>query len=412
MVNYTALLIPVLLLLVALEWYLSKLKKKKYFNFNDSVNNFALGITEMASSIFYAIVLYYVLDWVFKNLSIYQFEYTWYSWVLAMIALDFMWYWYHRAGHEINLLWAAHITHHQSEEFNLTVGFRLSLFQAIYRTFFWSFLPFIGFPPKMVIVVYSVQGLYQYFLHTRMIGKLGFLEHILVTPSSHRVHHGRNQQYLDKNYGGLLIIWDKIFGTFEPEEEPVDFGITTGFPHPNPYKALFHYWQDLYQQFKAINNWQDKITLLFSHPGWTPDHKTQKKIVPISKPNPTLPGKLRIYVLAHLITPVAGIIILLTIKDLLPLSTVFLGGLYVAIMAMNAGLIATQKTYLFIFEKARIFLGIVTYGVFFWNESILLDWYWLIILLFLISYVWLLWIERTVYKDKKPSWLYRMRNLF
>jgi sterol desaturase/sphingolipid hydroxylase (fatty acid hydroxylase superfamily) len=142
------------------------------------------------------------------------------------IATDFVWYWYHRLAHTINIFWCVHVVHHQSEDFNYTVSARITVLQAFVRTGFWSVLPLAGFSAEMITSILLVHEVYPFFVHTQLIGKMGILEHIIVTPSHHRVHHACNDEYLDKNYGDVLIIWDKLFGTFVEEKAPPVYGLT------------------------------------------------------------------------------------------------------------------------------------------------------------------------------------------
>jgi len=135
--------------------------------------------------------------------------------MLLLLATDLVWYWYHRLGHEINILWGAHIVHHHSEDFNYTVSARITTLQSIVRNVFWSILPFAGFQPGMVIVILVIHGTYSFFTHTQVIGKLGWAEYIFITPTHHGVHHASNPKYLNKNYGDIFVFWDKLFGTFQ-----------------------------------------------------------------------------------------------------------------------------------------------------------------------------------------------------
>src|SRR4029079_5250392 len=160
-------------------------------------------------------------------------------WIMLFILTDLIWYWYHRLAHEINILWTVHVVHHQSEEFNYTASSRITVLQALVRTGFWCILPLVGFPASMITSLLLIHGCYPFFVHTRLIGKLGILEYIFVTPSHHRVHHASNEKYLDKNYGDVFIIWDKLFGTFQKEEDGVaiQFGLT------HPLKSYSFLWQ-------------------------------------------------------------------------------------------------------------------------------------------------------------------------
>ena len=224
--NFLALAIPLFVGLMVLEFFVAKKKGKKIFNFTNSIANINVGIAERLLDTLVTGLFFFVYDYLNRHYGIFDIQSSILMWVALFICTDFTWYWYHRLAHEINLFWAAHIVHHQSEDFNYTVSARITVFQAFVRTGFWAILPVIGFPAEMIISVLLVHGLYPFFIHTRLIGKLGILEYIFVTPSHHRVHHASNEEYLDKNYGDVLIIWDKLFGTFKKEESEIVYGLT------------------------------------------------------------------------------------------------------------------------------------------------------------------------------------------
>lgn len=162
------------------------------------------------------------------------------TFLLAFVLTDFMYYWHHRISHEIQFFWAFHVVHHSARHFNLTASYRLNWFGGLVSVFFYLPLIMLGLPPAFVASSMALNLFYQFFLHTEAVGRLGALEGILNTPSAHRVHHGSNEIYLDKNYGGVLMIWDRIFGTYEPEGEKAVYGITTGFVSYNPFMLVLH----------------------------------------------------------------------------------------------------------------------------------------------------------------------------
>jgi sterol desaturase/sphingolipid hydroxylase (fatty acid hydroxylase superfamily) len=191
-----------------------------------------------------------------------------------IIAEDFMFYWLHRVDHFCRLFWAVHVTHHSSEEFNFTVGFRSSVFQPLYRFIYFIPLSLIGFKGIDIMFAYSATQIFGILVHTQTVRKLGFLEYILVTPSHHRVHHGSNARYLDKNMGMFLIIWDKMFGTFQAEEEsdPVKYGLTTKLDSYNPLTMVFHEWHQIFKDLKEKKApLRAKLMYIFGPPGWSHD---------------------------------------------------------------------------------------------------------------------------------------------
>ena len=182
---------------------------------------------------------------------------AWWGWVLLLFAEDFCYYWFHRFSHRTRFGWAAHVNHHSSQHYNLSTALRQSWTTPFYGFVFWIPLAFIGFHPLAIVVAHSVNLIYQFWIHTETIDRLGPLEWVLNTPSHHRVHHGTNPQYIDKNYGGIFIIWDRLFGSFEPEGERVTYGLTKNITSFNPIVIAFHAWRDLLRDmWQAPGTWQ------------------------------------------------------------------------------------------------------------------------------------------------------------
>jgi alkylglycerol monooxygenase len=220
---------PIFLSGVFLEWlYADIFCKYGLFRLNDTFNSMAHGLCSQFMDRFLKVIgvgVPYV--WIFKNFGIHRFAMdNWWSWPLVFLGVDLGYYWFHRFSHEINTWWLGHATHHSSEEYNLSTALRQSGFSG---AFSWSCYLWLApfFPPEVFFIHSQLNTMYQFFIHTELVGNMGFLEIFLNTPSHHRVHHGRNPKYLDKNYGGILIIWDRIFGTFEPEIEQPVYGLVT-----------------------------------------------------------------------------------------------------------------------------------------------------------------------------------------
>jgi len=190
--------------------------------------------------------------------------------LILFFAYDLCYYWAHRMSHEINLFWAGHVVHHQSEEYNLSVALRQSWFQSIFTAPFYLPLALLGFDTYLLIWVGAINLTYQFWIHTELIDKMGWLEWFMNTPSHHRVHHGRNPKYIDKNHAGVFIIWDRMFGTFQPEEERPTYGITTPLNSWNPVWANFSHFQTIYQQIKQTPSLGNQLRVLFNKPGWRP----------------------------------------------------------------------------------------------------------------------------------------------
>lgn len=270
-VDYIALAVPVFFILIGIELAYAFYKKLQYFRFNDSIANLSQGIGSQIAGLFMKTILFFGYKYIFENWRLFDLPDHIWIWIILFIGVDFCYYWFHRMSHEINALWAAHIVHHQSEEYNLTVALRQSWFQSWFSWVFYLPLAWIGFDPLMFVTLSAFNTLYQFWIHTRTIKSLGFLEHILNTPSHHRVHHGSNPKYIDKNHAGTLIIWDKMFGTFQKEEEEVYYGITTPLASWNPVWANVHYWATLLETAKKADGLADKIKVFVKPPGWHPE---------------------------------------------------------------------------------------------------------------------------------------------
>ena len=188
-------------------------------------------------------------------------------WVIAFLLCDFVLYIYHTLGHKTRLLWAAHVAHHSSLHYNLSVGFRINFFHLFYRFIFWAPLCLVGITPEMILFLESLTAIWNFLIHTEKIKKLGFLDLVFNTPSNHRVHHASNPQYIDKNLGGILIIYDRLFGTYAKETIPPVYGITHNIYSHNPKDVLLHEYKNVFSEVSKINGLKNKINFLFSKPG-------------------------------------------------------------------------------------------------------------------------------------------------
>lgn len=264
--NLYALAVPLFLFFMALEYGIARRRGKPYFSFAHSVANLNVGIAERLLDVFITGSLYYYYDFLYRHFAIWEFKPGLLWWILLLLCTDFMWYWYHRLGHEVNLFWSVHVVHHQSPDFNYTASVRITVFQAIARTGFWSVLPILGFPAHMITSILLLHGIYPFFTHTRLIGKLGFLEYILVTPSHHRVHHASNPMYLDKNYGDMFIFWDKLFGTFQEETEEPVYGLVHPLYSHSFLWQHFHFLFEMFYTAKRAQGFRNKMRVVFGPP--------------------------------------------------------------------------------------------------------------------------------------------------
>ncbi len=194
----------------------------------------------------------------------------WWSWALAILAADFSYYWMHRWEHEIRVLWAYHSVHHSSPEFNLSTAYRLAWVEGLVEWLFFVPMVIVGFDPVQTLVAILVVVIYQTWIHTQKIGRLGWLDRVFNTPSAHRVHHGANTRYLDRNYGGILILWDRLFGTYQAEDEPVQFGITEPLGSANPLVINFHEFLAIARDCLKSARLSNVRRFIFGRPGWRP----------------------------------------------------------------------------------------------------------------------------------------------
>jgi len=195
------------------------------------------------------------------------------AWPLALVGWDFIYYWNHRFQHESRFLWAIHVVHHSSEHYNLSTALRQPVAESLGVFIPTGLLALLGVPPKMIEDSRAINLIYQFWVHTDLIPKLGAFEKVFNTPSHHRAHHGANRQYLDRNHAGILIIWDKLFGTFEEEDEPVVYGLTKNINTFNPVKIALHEHADIAQDVVRADNWPDRISYVVRGPGWAYEHR-------------------------------------------------------------------------------------------------------------------------------------------
>ena len=272
MLNLITLSIPAFFILIAVELLINKMKKTNLYRLNDTISNLSSGIISQVVGVFTKIVTIGVYVWIYNNFRVFKnIPNEWYTWILLFIGVDFFYYWFHRLSHEVSVLWGTHVVHHQSEEYNLSVALRQSATQTFGS--FWFYLPlaFIGFSPTLFATIAAIQTLYQFWIHTRLIDKMpAWFEYVFNTPSHHRVHHGVNPKYIDKNHGGTLIIFDRMFGTFQLEEEEVHYGVTSQLKSWNIAVANFDYYGWILQQLSKVKNAKDFFLVLLRKPGWRP----------------------------------------------------------------------------------------------------------------------------------------------
>jgi len=269
---------PLYLIVIGLELLLSHLRKQDSYTWKDTLQNIYLmllngGLDLLFRIIYIGVILSFFYDHRFAT----PIQNAWIYWITLLVFEDFMYYWLHRVDHVCRLFWATHVTHHSSPKFNLTVGFRSSVMEPLYRFIYFIPIALCGFLPIDIAFIYAATQIWGILVHTEKIKKLGWLEYILVTPSHHRVHHGSNPKYLDKNMGMFLIIWDKLFGSFQPElraeeYQPIKYGLTRPLEKETPLNIVFHEWSNIGKDLqKKELTWKQKWFYLFGPPGWSHD---------------------------------------------------------------------------------------------------------------------------------------------
>ena len=328
LMNYVVVAIPYFILAMLVEFCYGKLVKRQTYRLADTVNSLQLGTLSRLVDVlrlgFSAIVFGTLVQW----LGVHQWsmDSAW-QWVAAFVAYDFLYYWKHRYGHEWRIMWASHIAHHQSEEFNLSTALRQTGTDYVGFVFYIP-LYLAGVPAAAVITVGSLNLIYQFWVHTEHIRRLGPLEWIFVTPSNHRVHHARNPEYIDRNYGGVFILWDRMFGTFQDErvDVPCVYGITTGLKSWNPLWANLHFWLDTAKLAWRTRSWGDKLRIWFKPPAWQPaDLDPHQKIDPnYPKFDPPASGYARAYTFVQYWVLTFASLWLLEVEKTLPRTFVLL----------------------------------------------------------------------------------------
>lgn len=267
---------PIYIIVIGGEILYSYFKKRHLYTTKGVLSNIYLSSLNFTLDIVVRGVCLLVLNY-FYQFRFFEIQHVVLYWVVLAIAEDFMFYWLHRIDHYCRFFWAVHVTHHSSEEFNLTVGFRSSVFQPLYRFIYFIPISLMGFKGVDIMFMYAATQIYGILVHTQLINKMGILEYVFVTPSHHRVHHGSNVRYLDKNMGMFLIIWDKLFGTFQEEEDkdPIKYGLTTNIKTHHPITMVFHEWKNIINDLRKPSSFKDKLMYIFGPPGWSHDGSTK-----------------------------------------------------------------------------------------------------------------------------------------
>ena len=377
--------IPLFFLLIALELLWSRATGARVLRLNDSLSDLSCGILSQLAGIFTKLLTIGIFIWVGEHLAIQLFvpavpgwaerapflraetfpgfgvdAIALLSWSAVFVLVDFCYYWSHRFAHEVNLLWAGHVVHHSSEEYNLPVALRQSALHGLMSWVFYVPLALMGVPWRMFVACNAINLVYQFWIHTRAISRLSPVgELILNTPSHHRVHHGVNPKYQDKNYAGVFIVFDRWFGTFEPEiEEPV-YGITKPLQSWNPLWANVHVFVQIAKDAWRARRWSDKLRIVFGRPGWNPaelgeiERPREVSVETFQKYDPKVPAPLAWYAFAQFVVALVGAFVLLQKSGSLPLYQSAIGAFFVAVALAGVGGVFEHAKWAGTLETAR-----------------------------------------------------------
>ena len=271
--------VPVFVAFIALELfslrYLDDGAGVAGYEYRDTRTNIVMGLGSVAinGAARIAALIAYAALYVVTPLRL--DSHRWYTWVIVLLLVDLIWYSYHRASHRVRIMWAAHQAHHNSQRFNLSTAVRQK-WNPWFELLFWVPLPLLGVPPWLVFTAFSINLIFQFFVHTERIGKLPRpVEFVFNTPSHHRVHHASDRDYLDRNYGGILIVWDRLFGSYAEETHRPTYGLTTNVDSFNPFRLQYHEYAAIARDVRASGTWRERFGYLIGPPGWAPDATRQ-----------------------------------------------------------------------------------------------------------------------------------------
>lgn len=265
MITLTTIAVPSFILALLLEVALCRIRKHPYYELHDTWVNFVCGLIALLAGLAMHAVAF-VIYTLLQHIAPWNLGTGWWAVALTFIVSDFIAYWYHRLGHKSRFFWAGHQAHHSSEHFNLSVGLRTP-FHVTHRFIFWAPMALMGFEPWLIVLADQVAAIYGFFLHTQVVRKLPrIIEFIFVTPSHHRAHHGSNDCYIDKNFGNTLILWDRMFGTFQEEGEPVVYGLVHPIKSKNPLRVQFGEYLELFRDLIRMKAPREIWQVMFGRP--------------------------------------------------------------------------------------------------------------------------------------------------
>jgi alkylglycerol monooxygenase len=372
--------IPLFFMLMAVELLFAQLGRRPFYRLNDSISDLSAGVISQVAGIFTKLLLLLIFAWCFEHARIQRVfpipawpdgpwrdalgAWHWMNivgWIVAFVIVDFAYYWFHRLSHEVNLFWAGHVVHHSSEEYNLAVALRQSAVGGLLSWIFYVPLALLGMSWRQFAACYALNLVYQFWIHTRAISRLPqWCEAVLNTPSHHRVHHGVNPEYQDRNYAGVFIVWDRWFGSFTAEQQEPVYGLTTPLRSWNPLWVQLHHYVAIARNVWRAETWSDRWQYLFGSPRWRPSTLGGPVEIPaVSRESyapfdPVLPRALSAYALAHFALIIPPALWLLGRADTLPIGQLVAGAFYIALALTNIGGILEARRWAFVAEQARL----------------------------------------------------------
>jgi alkylglycerol monooxygenase len=374
--------IPLFFLLLALEVGWSQVTGRRVLRLNDALSDIGCGVMSQLAGIFDKAITLGVFIWISTHASVQQLA-PWVppwperppfpggetavdlpallGWSAVFVLVDLSYYWSHRLSHEVNLLWAGHVVHHQSEEYNLAVALRQATIGKLMTWVFYVPLALLGVPWRMFVTAYGINLVYQFVLHTRAVGTLGGpVEWVMNTPSHHRVHHGINPKYQDRNYGGVFIVFDRLFGTFQVEEEAVVYGTTKPLQRWNPIAANLQVFAQIWRDTRRATRWRDRLRLVFGRPGWRPPElgapEVPREVTPETfvKFDPPLPAPLAAYGFVQFTAALVAGVLLLRRASTLPAGQAAAAAFFVVVALAGVGGIFERAKWARPLETARL----------------------------------------------------------
>ena len=359
--------VPFFIALIVVELLADRWRGERNYRVADAINSLSTGVLSTTTGLLTKGVGLLTYAFALKHLALFELptQSAW-TWVFAFVLYDFCYYWLHRCGHERNILWAAHSVHHQSEDYNLTTALRQTSTGFLLSWIFYLPLAVVGVPLLVFISVASLNLLYQFWVHTRHVPKLGWFEWFFVTPSNHRAHHAQNALYMDRNYGGVFIIWDRLFGSFqeEDENEPVIFGVTTPLASWNPLWANLQFYAQLWSDARRTESGWDKLRIWFMRTGWRPADVKAK--YPLAKPDLSqfrkfevpLDARQQIYIALQFAAYVGLGSYLMNVGEGMPTAALVLGWSVMALGLFTLGVALENRPWVLKAELLRLGLNV------------------------------------------------------